>query len=242
MGTDFGTRRVLSGLSEHEEKLLLAFPRLTQPEVERALQFRGIGAERWAELTADLPEVSPPPTSIRGTVVALDSHPITERVRVVLDRMGIGTVGGISTGAGSRVAVLTDPWVTDPGRVRELMAADVPHIPIVVEGSATIIGPAIVPGATPCTTCVHLARTELDPAWPIVAPQLAQLPPRRLTLVELETVAALAAHSLAGLLQGHVGRGWFVSAERCLALAPPEAVPCGCGGITPLSEDAHAHA
>lgn len=241
VGTDLGTRHVLTGLSEPEQKLLLALPRLSPAQVERARAQRGISPARWAKLTKDIRE-DPPVVGVRGTVVALDAHPLTERVREVLERMGIPTVGASAAVAGSRVALLTDTWVTPPTRVSELMAGDVPHLPIVVEAAATIIGPAVVPGATPCTTCIHLARTELDSAWPVLAAQLAHTPARRPNLIELETAAGLAAHALAGLLRGHMGRGWFVSAERCMPLAPPAAVPCGCGGIMQLSEDGRARA
>lgn len=238
IGTDISDRRVLSGLTADEERLMLSAPRLTPTERERSRIRRGIDDDRWDELSRHLAGL-PAPTAVRGTVVALDAHPITERVRGALERMGISTVGGTTAGVGHRIAVLTDSWITDPIRVKDLMAADVPHIPIVVEEAGTVVNAAVVPGATPCTTCIHLARAHADPKWPVVAPQLAQLAPRRLSAVEMESAAALAAHSLAALLQGRVNSGWYVTAERCLALAPPPTSACGCGSITPLYEDAH---
>ena len=241
IGTDAGRSTILTGLTSAEEKVLMAAPRLSEPARERARLHHGIGDARWAELEAHFVR-DEPYRAIRGMVVALDSHPITERVRTVLGLIGVESSGGGQVTAGRRVAVLTDPWVTDPPRVHDLLAADVPYLPIVVEGSGTVVGPSVFPGATPCTTCINLARTRADPKWPVVATQLRTLPQRRLTMVELETAAALASHALVGLLSGRSSGGWLVSDERCLPLAAPQAVPCGCGGIMPLSEGGRGHA
>lgn len=231
--------RILTGLTDSEEKALLSAPRLAPAAREKARRKHGISEGRWHELTRGL-DSDQPPRPVRGTVAALDSHPLTERVRGALDRMGVACTARSRAELGNRVAVLTDDWVTDPERVRSLMAADVPHLPIVVESSGVIVGPTVVPGATPCTMCVNLARAARDPKWPVVAAQLMRLPARPLASAESETAAALAAHALTGLLDGRVSGGWHVSADRCLAIVPPPSSPCGCGGITRLYEDVHA--
>ncbi len=235
IGTDAGRSTIFTNLTSAEERVLLAVPRLSDSAREQARLAAGIEGERWAEFTAHFVK-DEPYRPIRGMVVALDSHPITERVRSLLGRIGVESSGGGQTDVGRRVAVLTDAWVTDPLRIHELLAADVPYLPIVIEESGTVVGPSVVPGATPCTTCIHLARTRADPKWPVMATQLRTVPQRRLSLMEIETAAALATHALAGLLSGHASGGWHVSDERCLPLAAPRALPCGCGALTPLSE------
>jgi bacteriocin biosynthesis cyclodehydratase domain-containing protein len=44
---------------------------------------------------------------------------------------------------------------------------------VLVRDTATVIGPLVLPGCSPCLRCLELARADRDPAWPALAAQLA---------------------------------------------------------------------
>lgn len=60
----------------------------------------------------------------------------------------------------------------EPRRAGALLAADIPHLPIVLAGDRVVVGPLVVPGVTACLACLHARRTDADPRWPLVAAQL----------------------------------------------------------------------
>lgn len=77
-----------------------------------------------------------------------------------------------------------------PHRAAALVAADLPHLPVVRTHEGVRIGPFVHPGRTPCLRCGDLTRRDADPHWPLVAARLGALPPpasRR----EVELIAAL---------------------------------------------------
>ena len=47
-----------------------------------------------------------------------------------------------------------------------------PHLAAYVRETVGVIGPLVIPGATPCLRCIDLARTDLDADWPRVLAQL----------------------------------------------------------------------
>ena len=58
-----------------------------------------------------------------------------------------------------------------PESARELIAAGQPHLYAgVVEGTG-FVGPLVLPGASSCAECMMLARTEREPAWPLIVGQ-----------------------------------------------------------------------
>ena len=69
-----------------------------------------------------------------------------------------------------------------------LMRAGVAHLAVTAEEAIGIVGPMVRPGQTSCLRCLHLTRSELDPAWPLI---LAQLVGRTASLPACD--AALAA-------------------------------------------------
>ncbi|MGH3406026.1 MAG: hypothetical protein ACRDRJ_26530 [Streptosporangiaceae bacterium] len=69
-----------------------------------------------------------------------------------------------------------------------LMRAGVAHLAVTAEEAIGIVGPMVRPGQTSCLRCLHLTRSELDPAWPLI---LAQLVGRRVSQSACD--AALAA-------------------------------------------------
>jgi hypothetical protein len=66
--------------------------------------------------------------------------------------------------------------VVQPRRAAALMAADVPHVPLVLTGTGAEVGPFIDPGRTPCLACLAAHRRDADPAWPQLAAQLLGRP------------------------------------------------------------------
>jgi hypothetical protein len=62
--------------------------------------------------------------------------------------------------------------VVEPRRVAALMSADIAHVPLVLGGAGAEIGPYVLPGQTPCLSCISAARCDADPAWPHLAAQL----------------------------------------------------------------------
>jgi bacteriocin biosynthesis cyclodehydratase domain-containing protein len=65
-----------------------------------------------------------------------------------------------------------------------------------VREATAVVGPLVLPGQTPCLRCLELARTDRDPAWPMLAAQLAGEPE---TTDPCDIALASAAASLAAL-------------------------------------------
>lgn len=73
---------------------------------------------------------------------------------------------------GADLVVLTDQLVADPGVVRDLHAANVPHLQVRVRDGTGLVGPLVIPGHTSCLSCADLHRSDRDAAWPALAAQL----------------------------------------------------------------------
>lgn len=233
--------RILTGLEPTEIDLLLdlAVPRSAQ-WLARELTVRGIPSARWEKIRSSLPAPARSTPVRRGSVLLLDSHPLTVQVGHLLAERGVrvitesvGRSGRTRDRVPSRrpaLAVLTDSWVTDPVRVGPLMRHDVTHLPIVVDDAVTV-GPVVVPGGGACTRCLELSRTDADPAWPAVATQLRHLPGPLET--ELVLAAGLAAWVVADVLRDAPTSGWRITDGAVL----PVTVECHprCGCFTPPS-------
>ncbi|MGH3157330.1 MAG: hypothetical protein ACRDNF_12235, partial [Streptosporangiaceae bacterium] len=68
------------------------------------------------------------------------------------------------------IAVLTGQH--GPELAARLLAARVPHLTATADEAIGVVGPLVVPGRTACLHCLDLARTERDPAWPLIMAQL----------------------------------------------------------------------
>ncbi len=77
----------------------------------------------------------------------------------------------------------------------DLMQDQIPHLVASASEAIGIVGPLVVPGRTACLRCLDLARTDRDPAWPLILAQLAgrQLDPRACDAPLAAAVAAQAA-------------------------------------------------
>jgi len=78
------------------------------------------------------------------------------------------------------LVVLTDPAPPDPALRLALHRDGVAHLPASVDGRRAVVGPLVLPGLTSCLNCTDLHRTDRDPAWPVLAVQLAGRPRRRI--------------------------------------------------------------
>src|SRR5690606_16750741 len=88
------------------------------------------------------------------------------------------------------VVVLTGQAASDP-RVRRRLAEDrVPHLVATVRETTGLVGAFVLPGQSACLRCLDLHRADRDPAWPVLAAQLAMSP--RSTVEACDTVLATA--------------------------------------------------
>jgi len=71
------------------------------------------------------------------------------------------------------IAVLAPAGALAPQLADQLMRSDTPHLLAAVKETTGIVGPFVTPGATACLRCLDLHRTDRDPAWPLIAAQLA---------------------------------------------------------------------
>lgn len=127
------------------------------------------------------------------------------------------------------LVVLVAPWVLAPAEHGPWLRRDVPHLPVTV-GETVTVGPLVVPGASACLHCVHLARRDLDPAWPALATQLHERPAPTLSRTAVAEAAAFVARHLEAApgtsweLDPHDGTvsvaGWEPHPE-CSCAAPP---------------------
>ncbi|MCJ7827485.1 MAG: hypothetical protein MUP36_04535 [Demequinaceae bacterium] len=159
---------------------------------------------------------------------------VASLVRIVRDAEP--TIRIARTEEGASLEVLRAHGASDIALTRDLTARDIPHLDIVTDEEGVTVGPLIVPGRTPCETCLGILRTEQDPWWPRLALQLGD--PRRDAGLEVPPVAALLAaavalHEALTLFDGAKpsARRWripfqgvAISEEPCIAHPA-----CGCG-------------
>lgn len=105
------------------------------------------------------------------------------------------------------LAVLTDGYPAE--LPAELVASGVLHLAVSAREAIGVVGPLVVPGQSACLGCVELARSDRDPAWPLILAQLAGLAAQPVACAATLT-AAVAAQAVSQLLS-------------CLDLAQPAA-------------------
>ncbi len=94
--------------------------------------------------------------------------------RVRLGHPGADAPPGMRRGApghGRRpdLAVLADGYPPElPGT---LVASGIAHLTAAASEAIGVVGPLVVPGRTACLSCVDMARTDRDPAWPLILAQ-----------------------------------------------------------------------
>jgi hypothetical protein len=73
------------------------------------------------------------------------------------------------------LALLTAP--PDPRLITQLMEEGVPHLAVTAGEAIAVVGPLVTPGRSACIRCLDLTRRDRDPAWPLIAAQLAGAEP-----------------------------------------------------------------
>ena len=112
-------------------------------------------ADDWPSATAGLaetPRMAPrgtPPTAAGGT-----------------SRMALSSGGKLPD-----LAVLVG--LHDHELASALVRERVPHLAASASEAIGVVGPLVVPGQSACLRCLDLARTDRDPAWPLILAQLA---------------------------------------------------------------------
>jgi len=140
-------------------------------------------------------------------VVVAGAGAVATPLRRLLQDAGVGDVRGLrdarDTGPDRTAAhepdltVLADDHEPATDVVERLMRAGLPHLVAGMRGDAGIVGPLVLPGATPCLRCVDLTRCQHDREWAGVRDRLSRpdlsATPAPAAGVVTTAVAALAA-------------------------------------------------
>lgn len=131
----------------------------------------------------------------------LGPWPPAGRVRLGPPGARPGAVGPRRSAPGARsrpdLAVLTDGYPPElPG---SLVASSVAHLTAAASEAIGVVGPLVIPGRTACLSCVDMARTDRDPAWPLILAQASGQVPRPAACAAV-LAAAVAAQATAQAL------------------------------------------
>ena len=138
------------------------------------------------------------------------------------------------------LAIVVGHYVLAPQLHAVWLRRDIPHLPVVVGDSATVVGPIVEPGNGPCLLCLELHHRDADGAWPAIATQLLGLRSGVETAILVAETAAAASRMVLERLRGPAGSGAAESVRidgatgerrRLVWQVHPE---CGCGGIPEL--------
>lgn len=117
-------------------------------------------------------------------------------------------------GAAPTLAVIAD------GRadVAALRAAGHPHLAIGTRDGVGVVGPLVLPGASPCARCLDLHRGDRDPHWAAVAAQLHGTAQTGCDVLLAGALVACAALQAVAFVDGHQP----ATVGGTLELAPPD--------------------
>ncbi len=168
---------------------------LTDGDLDRFAAHTGVDPRRVrafvARIAGALAEADPPAPRL-VTLAAAPGLP-ADVVEVVRRRLASAceVVPGEAPVRG-RLTVVLAHYEVDPALAARLVREDAPHLPVLLSPEGAEIGPVITPGSGPCLGCLAAARTDRDPAWPLVAAQLltAPCPPLDALLVAEAAVVA----------------------------------------------------
>lgn len=153
--------------------------------------------------------------------------------------------------------MLAADWVVSPDDHGRWLRRDVPHLPVIATDDGVTVGPLVEPGRGPCLYCVHLARTDADPAWPAIATQLWGRPSPPMTRTAVASAAAFATRRVLARLDEGPGDpiawhlqsdGGVISAQQrarhpecsCAALPESDWAPDADRGSPPATTSARA--
>lgn len=137
------------------------------------------------------------------TLLVCGSGPVAAIVADLLTRSGLATRSSplppVQQLAGPQRADRPDLVVLvghqSPAETAELSRLRLPHLAVYADEAIGVVGPLVHPGVTACLRCIDLAKTERDPAWPLILAQLAgrSADPPACDAVLATSVAAQAA-------------------------------------------------
>jgi hypothetical protein len=244
---------VFDGASQASERLLAALA-VGVPEsgLSVVAEAAGVGGEYAAALLEAVRPALLPDGAVRRVAprtaaalrVAVDgSGPVARRIAAVLAALGVRLVDALpALGDEVDAAVLVGSYAIATARHGAWLRRDVPHLGVVFGERRARIGPFVEPGVGPCLACLDLARGDDDPAWPLIAAQLAHTRSpveggRLAASVALRVAHELLAHVLDGSA-GLIGASVELApdgTERRVSHAPH--ARCGCRAL-PGSETA----
>jgi hypothetical protein len=102
-------------------------------------------------------------------------------------------------------AITSGHLATRPISYLRWLNRDVPHLNITFDLYEAQISPVVFPGVTPCLNCLAESRVDLDPAWPVIASQLIDLPRTRDDSSSLLTTTGLALRVILRTLDQSAG-------------------------------------
>jgi len=120
------------------------------------------------------------------------------------------------------IVVLAAAAALDPAVSDQLVRSDVPHINVTVREATAVIGPLVLPGTTACLRCLELHRSDRDPAWPLIAAQLASDGPHPAVDACDVGLATLAASVCALQVLAFVDGGTSAACDGTLEIALPD--------------------
>lgn len=185
---------VLEGVTDGDARLLAALAAGVSPSgFDMLARSAGVGAAAAERLLDDVrPALAGDPAVPHGfTVGVLGDSVLARTIAGLLDEAGARA----EPDAASLVVLVAD-WVVAPIDHFSWLSRDVPHVAVVTGERAVTVGPFVEPGLGPCLYCVHLARTDADPAWPAIATQLMGRQARDLGRLATAEVAAFALRRL----------------------------------------------
>lgn len=238
---------VFDGASTAAERLLAALmvgaPESALPVIAESAGARPafaaafLDAVRPALLPAGSVTVAPPrsPASLR---VAVDgAGPAASQFAAVLHGLGVRLADTIPRdGDELDAAVLFGSYALSPLRHGVWLRRDVPHLGVAFGERGVRLGPFVEPGIGPCLSCLDLARSDEDSAWPILASQLVtkRAPAEGgvfAASVTLRVARLLLDHLLGPSreLAGHFLELGMDGSERLTPCSPHER--CGCRAL-----------
>jgi len=151
-------------------------------------------------------EVAPPDTAVGGALASDVGRPCAT-VRAESVHRVAPEVDTRPHGQGPDLVVLVAGAAPPTAAAGVLRARGTSHLVVGLRDEVAVVGPLVVPGHTACLHCVDLHRRDRDPAWPVLAAQLATLatatgPELAWSATLAAATAALAAIQVLGHLDG----------------------------------------
>jgi hypothetical protein len=142
------------------------------------------------------------------------------------------------------LVILTGSIAVDPVVTAALTRTGQVHLHVYCRDGRVVVGPTVLPGASPCLRCIDLFRAGRDPRWPFVAAQLVGRTPDAGVPALTAAAALVLAEVSASRRPAHplqtVGATVEINPAEGLwrRLEWPAAEGCTCGATTrprPLS-------